>query len=96
MTQTAINNLLRVLEAREADGSASVTGQNKSKTIKALIKAIKTKEAGETPNPMQAHNSYLQALRMANPDGTKIITDADREYWEGKAAEYRAWKDSIQ
>ena len=24
------------------------------------------------------------------------ITDADREYWEGKAAEYRAWKDSIQ
>ena len=24
------------------------------------------------------------------------ITDADREYWEGKAAEYHAWKDSIQ
>ena len=23
------------------------------------------------------------------------ITDADREYWEGKAAEYRAWKDSL-
>lgn len=23
------------------------------------------------------------------------ITDADRDYWEGKAAEYRAWKDSI-
>ena len=24
------------------------------------------------------------------------ITDADCEYWEGKAAEYHAWKDSIQ
>lgn len=24
------------------------------------------------------------------------ITDADREYWEGKAAEYHAWKGSIQ
>lgn len=24
------------------------------------------------------------------------ITDADREYWEGKAAEYRAWKDSLK
>ena len=24
------------------------------------------------------------------------ITDADREYWEGKAAEYHAWKNSIQ
>ena len=23
------------------------------------------------------------------------ITDADRDYWEGKAAEYRAWKDSL-
>ena len=23
------------------------------------------------------------------------ITDADREYWEGKAAEYRAWNDSL-
>ena len=23
------------------------------------------------------------------------ITDADREYWEDKAAEYRAWKDSL-
>lgn len=79
MNQTAINNLLRVLEAREADCSASVTGQNKSKAIKALIKAIKAKEEGEAPNPQQAHYSYLQALRMANPDGTKIITDADRE-----------------
>lgn len=79
MNTTTVNNLLRVLEAREADGSASVTGQNKSKAIKALIKAIKAKEAGESPNPMQAHNSYLQALRMSNPDGTKIITDADRE-----------------
>lgn len=79
MNQTAINNLLRVLEAREADGSASVTCQNKSKAIKALIKAIKAKEAGETPNPQQAHCSYLQALRMSNPDGTKIITDTDRE-----------------
>lgn len=76
---TPINNLLRVLEAREADGSASVTGQNKSKAIKALIKAIKAKEEGGLPNHQQAHYSYLQALRMSNPDGSKIITDADRE-----------------
>lgn len=31
------------------------------------------------PNHQQAHYSYLQALRMSNPDGSKIITDADRE-----------------
>ena len=37
-----------------------------------------------------------RSVAVGNPCHViREITDADRDYWEGKAAEYRAWKDSI-
>lgn len=77
MNTTAISNLLRVLETKEADGSATLTGTNKSKAIEKLIE--KLTEATATDESSQAHNYFIRACDMCNADGSKIITDTDQE-----------------
>lgn len=77
MNTTAISNLLRVLETKEADGSATLTGKNKTTAITKLIE--KLTEATATDESSQAHNYFIRACDMSNGDGTKIITDTDRE-----------------
>lgn len=77
MNTTAISNLLRVLETKEADGSATLTGKNKTTAITKLIE--KLTEATTTDESPQAHNYFVRACDMSDKDGTKIITDTDRE-----------------
>ena len=77
MNTTAISNLLRVLETKEADGSATLTGANKSKAIEKLIE--KLTETKSTDDLSGAHNYFIRACDMCNADGSKIITDTDRE-----------------
>ena len=77
MNTTAISNLLRVLETKEADGSATLTGKNKTTAITKLIE--KLTEATATDESSQAHNYFIRACDMSNADGSKIITDTDRE-----------------
>ena len=77
MNTTAISNLLRVLESREADGSASVTGAERSKAIEKLKAKLAEVTLTDENEVNQAHNYHIRALDMSN--GTdKLITGADR------------------
>lgn len=75
MNTTAISNLLRVLESRESDGTASVTGEDKSRVI-AKLKA-KLSEAATEEEVTQSHNYHIRALDL-NDGPNKDITGQDR------------------
>lgn len=77
MNTTATSNLLRVLESREADGSASVTGAERSKAIEKLKAKLGEVTLTDDNEVNQAHNYHIRALDLS--DGTtKIITGTDR------------------
>ncbi|MBN2744528.1 MAG: hypothetical protein JXR39_11605 [Marinilabiliaceae bacterium] len=75
MNTTAISNLLRVLESRESDGSASVKGADKIKVIAKFKEKLSEAATGE--DVMQSHNYYIRALDLTDGSG-KAITGQDR------------------
>lgn len=75
MNATTINNLLRVLESREADGIATVTGEEKSKVIAKLAEKLTEVTEDEVP---QVHNYCIRALDLSDSTGEKIVNGVDR------------------